>query len=129
MARAMPKRLTLGGKSPRPLSRSCGRVPLNRVDPDTGLYDPTRRDARGAGDLPCVSFVKLGTTSGMARYAGEAAFEGAMRAFHDAKHSRYPFREEAARLPRGQSVAVIALLSALSWAAVVSLVFAVVDAL
>lgn len=52
-----------------------------------------------------------------------------MRSFHDAEHNRYPFRGEAARLPRAQSVAVIALLSALSWGAVISLVFAVMHAL
>jgi hypothetical protein len=52
-----------------------------------------------------------------------------MRAFHQAEHNRYPLRGDVARLPRGLSVAVIALLSALSWGVVISLILAVADAL
>ena len=52
-----------------------------------------------------------------------------MRAFQHAEHNRYLLQKEVAPLPRAQSVATIALLSALSWGLVISLVLGIAHSL
>lgn len=52
-----------------------------------------------------------------------------MRASYYTQHDRQALQEKSVRLPWAQSVAVVALLSALSWGVVVSLVLVIVRAL
>jgi hypothetical protein len=52
-----------------------------------------------------------------------------MRAFQNAEHNRHLLQKEVAPWPRAQSVAIITLLSALSWGLVISLVLGIAHSL
>ena len=78
--------------------------------------------------IPVLYGPKTRTTSVVAEVR-QTAFEVAMRAFQHAEHNRYLLQKEVAPLPRAQSVATIALLSALSWGLVISLVFGIAHSL